>query len=180
MLNFCPTYDIPIRDGAVTVTVRRLSVLERAKRDLPIAEHQQRYEELLGEYAALPEKADDDTPDQKRERRRLNIEIGQVLNLHIKPVILRSGLVEIKGAEVGGRPITVDEFLQLADADLIDEAFVACDLAARLGVEQLKNLQSLGTSSVRAAGPGENSTAANVAPTDSTESVTAASISPTT
>lgn len=180
MLNFCPTYDIPIREGAVTVTVRRLSVLERAKRDLPIAEHQQRYEDLLNEYAALPDDPKSDTPEQHRERRRLNIEVGQVLNLHIKPVILRAGLVEVKGAQVGGRPMTVEEFLELADADLIEEAFVACDLAARLGVEQLKNLQSPGISSVPAAGPGENTTAGSVAPTGSTSIETAANTSPAT
>ncbi len=180
MLNFCPTYQLTLRDGAVTITVRRLSVLERAKRDLPIAEHQQRYEELLNEYRDLAEQPADDTAEQAKLRRRLNAEISQVLNLHLKPAILKAGLVEVAGIEFDGRPISVDEFLQYGDADLIDDAFVACDLAARLSAEQLKNWQSPGISSEAAAGPGGNTTADSAAQTAFTTTETAASTIQTT
>lgn len=179
MLQFLPTYTFPA--GGATFTVRRLSVIERAKRDLPLAEHQGRYSDLLDERRLFsPEKDVEPTPEQRKELRRIDLEIDSVLNLHLKEAIIRAGLVKIEGIEVDGRPITIDEFLQFGDEDLIDQAFVFCDLASQLDSARLKNLQSPGTSPALVATPGENTSAtiADAAGTTATE--TAENTSPAT
>lgn len=177
MISFDSTYPFHL-EGGVTVTVRRLSVIERMKRDLPIAEAQRRYDELLAEYRALPEKPDDDTADQRRERARLNAEIASVLWLEIKPAVIRSGVEKIEGIETDGRPITVEEFLQRGDEAMLDAVFVVCDLAARLDADKLKNLQSLGISNEAAAPSSENTTAEPVETQSSTSPEIVGSTSP--
>lgn len=177
MISFNSTYPFHL-EGGVTVTVRRLSVIERAKRDLPIAGAQQRYDELLMEYRALPENPEDDTAEQRKERARLNSEIAAVLWLEIKPVVIRAGVEKIEGIETDGRPITVEEFLQRGDEAMLDAVYVVCDLAARLDADKLKNLQSLGTSNAPAASSSENMTAEPAETPSTTSSETAGSISP--
>lgn len=179
MISFDSTYPFHL-EGGVTVTVRRLSVIERAKRDLPIAAAQRRYDELILEYRTLPEKPEDDTPEQRRERTRLNSEIAGVLWLEIKPVVIRAGVEKIEGIETDGRPITVEEFLKFGDEAMIDAVYVVCDLAARLDADKLKNLQSPGTSNAPAAQSGENTTAESAGNPATTSPATVESTSPQT
>lgn len=166
MISFQSTYKVPIRDGA-SVTVRRLSVIERVKRDLDIAEVQREYEELIHQYRALPEDGDA-TPEQQSERRRISVAISRLLNETIKPHIIRAGVVSFEGIELDGEPITVEQFLSVADDDILEAVFIACEAGAKLSSEELKNLPSLGTSNAEAAGSSENTIAESAASHDST------------
>ena len=56
----------------------------------------------------------------------------------------------------------------MADDDILEAVFIACEAGAKLSSEELKNLPSLGTSNAEAAGSSENTIAESAASHDST------------
>jgi hypothetical protein len=113
------------------------------------------------------------TVEAKREKRRIESKIAEILNLHIKPHVIRKGLVAING-DTGA----VEDLLSTGDEKLIDEIYVFCDLAARLSADQLKNLQPPGTSGDPAAQTNASSNAASVEKPATTSNETAVATSP--
>jgi len=67
---------------------------------------------------------------------------------HVTPAYLRAGLISIEGLEIDDKPITtVEDVLEFAPDELLDEILTACNDASGLSEEQQKNSQSPTTSS---------------------------------
>jgi hypothetical protein len=187
LLNFQPTINVPsgITAGedspellypGVGYVIKRLSVIERAQRDLALAEDIHQLEEWQAELETLPAPPkvkpgetvlvkDGETPpllptpEQATRRRYLSRKINSLMNAKIKGPIIRAGLVSVSGLAVNDQPMTIDQFLSLADEPLIDEAYIFCEGASRLAIEQLKNWQSAGISPAVEAGREKSTTA---------------------
>ena len=167
----------------VSYVVRRLSFLKRAERDATIAEYQHRMDDLSVEIRnATPSTKTLDEAEEviqsSPELRRALEERERLMITHVIPAVIRAGLVSIEGLTVEGKPMTVEQFLDLADRDLISEAYSWCEAASKMTSEALKNLQSLGIFGTPAGGPGETTNAPNAAGTNSIETGTVADTTP--
>lgn len=161
MLSFESEFTIPskLKDEkgqllypGVSFTVKRLSSVARANRDLECGDALDELEVMRRQFAALPEKSEDDTPEQAQERAKVTSKFNRIQQAKVAPVVIRAGLIKMDG--VAG---TIEDFLDRGDEALIDEAYVLCEAAAKMSAEQLKNLASPGTSTTAAAGQSETS-----------------------
>lgn len=97
------------------------------------------------------------------EARRADYESGLLMDLHLKPSVIRAGLVSVEGLMDGEEEITDAEgVIQHAPSKLIEEIWIECQRAAGLGETDSKNSQSPGTSAGQADGKTSSSTASNV------------------
>ncbi len=138
----------------VTFTVRALNKIQRAKRDLPVAEARQRLAMLISEYAPLAKIDEADrTEAQSMRMREIDFEFSLIDHRDIMPAEIRAGLVSIEGLEIDGKPATVESLIEGAGADmddLIEEIAVACKAASGLSAAETKNSESATTSSGQA------------------------------
>jgi len=141
----------------VRYTVRTLNQIQRAKRDLEVFPHRAKIAELMAEMGRIPENDENFT-----KRARLDMEIGLLINQHMKPAYLRAGLVSIEGVTIDGREASVADVIDYGDDALVDEIYAACAVASGITVEQQKNLQSPGTSE-NPGQPGESNTTVDAA-----------------
>lgn len=144
----------------VKFTVKRLNNIERAKRDLAIAEHSIRFADLLSQIRELQGETDkggkplsDPSPDDKRSIARLDHEAGLVLNAYLKPAVLRGALVSVEGLDIGGSPATADTVLASAPDALIDEIWIQARTAEGMTGDQAKNSSSPSDSGAPVDGP---------------------------
>lgn len=102
-----------------------------------------------------------DTPAAQRSRALADQRAALIRDEHMKPAVIRAGLVSIEGAQVNGEPVTVASLIaSSADFDeLLDEIYEACEQASGLTVKQQKNLQSDTTSTGQVATNPTNSSA---------------------
>ena len=171
----------------VVFTVRRLDVIARAERELQMADA---YDELdyLQRRAAIVRAdvvkragndADEETiekavtPEEFKELSRIKSQIARLTQAKFMPSVFASQLVAVSGFE------DVEAFVASAPDELLFEAYGLCEMASKLSPEQLKNLESPGTSAQPAAGQSENTTAATADPLASSTGETAASTHPT-
>lgn len=156
MLSFDKQYTIPSKVAAgVSFTVRRLSLIERANRDLESAESLDKLDDLRRQFELLPQDAKHDTADQAALRIQIDNQYMRILHAKVFPVVIRAGLLAVDGFDG-----SVDDLLQCGDSDLLNEAYTYCEAAAKLTAEQLKNLASPGISDAAVAGQSETSNAA--------------------
>lgn len=181
MLDFLPTVTFTSRvNPEVSFVVKRLSVIERTRRDASIVEQQLEYQQLLEEIEGLEyEDEGKKKPKDAARFRRVDAQIANLLRLHLQPTIIRAGVLEIHGVTLDGEPITVDQFLEVADEDLLFDAYLFADMASRLDMEALKKLASLGTSRGQAATEIPNTNAGSVSAKNDIEIETADVTSPT-
>lgn len=155
----------------VAFIVRRLNQIQRAKRDLSIVEHRRAFSDLHARFQKLVEEvkalrdagsADAATATEKTAL-DIDLEAGRLLDIHIKPAVIRSGLLSISGLSLDGQEATIAAITDHAPDALIDEIYVACELASGLTADQQKNSQSPSDSLGLAAGE-KSSTTVNGAP----------------
>lgn len=138
----------------VRYTVRALNRIQRAARDLPLLDMQVRIANLLKEWGdinTLLNPSGTPEADLKQSVRMIAIdaEYTALRALHIKPAVIRAGLVSLEGLEVDGQPATADLLMTNSGPEydeLIDEIYDACQAAAGLTSVQTKNSQSDTTS----------------------------------
>lgn len=171
MLNFEPTVTIDAQSSpGVRFTVKRLSQMERAKRDMQIAVHTLRIGEIAARVKEIREpyqaKEGEQAPkmpiEDQVEITKLDREAGVLWNLHVKPAFVRAGLVSVDGMTHGGKPVTADSLLEYGPDDLTDEVWLAVSNNASLTYEQAKNSPSPFTSTEQESG-GEKSTGVQTA-----------------
>jgi hypothetical protein len=164
MLNFDTEVTVPsVAVPDVQFTVRRLSRVERAKRDLTIAEYQVRHDEIdrtaakllepfhdqikewAKQYRDGEEQTDPDflPTDLAHQVRTLRHEQAALMDAYIRPATIRAGLVSIEGLCYRGKPATAELLIANGPDELIDEVFNAIAVHARLSVPQVKNSESL-------------------------------------
>jgi len=148
----------------VTFTVRTLNVVQRAARDLEIAEHNARAQELLAKYIQA---GDDKDPVLLA---RSDVEFGMIHNAHIVPAVVRAGLVEIAGLVADGHAVTTADQLLAAPIpqELMAEIFEHCRGREGFNQEKEKNSPSPGISAGQEDGETENSTANSASTKDTT------------
>jgi hypothetical protein len=166
MLSFKPTYTIPssIQTG-VSFTVKRLSAIDRANRELENADAFDALAQIQRDHSRLPKAVvikefregneveidtyPNDTPEESDRRAALNTRFKRLLNAKIYPIVFESALQAVSGFE------SVEAFISAASDELLSEAYICCEAASRLTAEQLGNLESPGTSSEAVAGQSE-------------------------
>jgi len=149
----------------VTFTVRRLNQIQRAKRDFGLIEERGRYTELYERYKALPDDA-----EHLVARAKLDHEMGLIINAHFKPAYIRAGLVSIEGYQIDGTAPSADKLIESGDELLVDEIYLACEVASGLSAAAQKNLPSPGTSDKPEGGQASSSIAGNASSVQSTGS----------
>jgi hypothetical protein len=150
----------------VSFTVRVLSKLERTKRDAALLKARFDAAKLLQQLKSL---MDGDGKDAKiregyeLEASEVEVQMNQILESDIKPTVIRHGLISVDGFSVDGREvIRPDEFANVAPEDLFEEAYDACQEAAGLTEEALKNSSSPTTSAGAEPVEASNTTASSV------------------
>jgi hypothetical protein len=138
----------------VSYTVRRLNMIQRSKRDALVAEQRLEYTKLTMEVRALTEQliGTEGTPeeraatisqlptDQRAKLMDIQHHMELLLNEHLIPASIRAGLIAVQGLTTDdGKAITVEQFMESAPDDLIEEAFRACEAHASLSEDQQKN-----------------------------------------
>jgi hypothetical protein len=127
----------------VTYVIRRLSKLQRAKRDIPVLAERVKFTELYKEYQKLDEPKDAAVHETNAPRlAALDYEMGLLMDAHLKPAAIRAGLVSIEGFAVEGYAQAADAVIQCGDDSLIDEIWGHCEALAGLSGEQQKNSSS--------------------------------------
>ena len=166
MLSFKPTYTIPSNlQKGVSFTVKRLSTIARAERELENADSFDALAQIQREHARLPKAVlvketqdgkeveidtyPNDTPEESDRRAALNIKFKRLLNAKIYPIVFASTLESVSGFE------SVETFIATASDEVLSEAYIVCEAVSRLSAEQLGNLESPGTSSASVAGQSE-------------------------
>ena len=147
MLDFKPQYRIQslVRPG-VWLTINRLSTIARANRDLALADVYDEIEEIRRAVAPLlPRAVAGGEPEMEKSSECIRLERRQyrLLRAKVMPEILAAGIAKI---EKDDAEISIEDFIATASDDLVDEAYVLCEAASKLSPEQLKNLESPGTS----------------------------------
>lgn len=90
--------------------------------------------ELIGATASLTKAKDASNPDVSKALTALHaLELTERA-----PLLIRQVLIAVHGVDPG----TVEEFLELAPADLVEEAYGACKAAYGLSPDQQKNSES--------------------------------------
>lgn len=148
----------------VRFTLRVLNNIQRAQRDLKVADDLATYLEKTRRQARLITKATqsvpqlqaDPTPEQIDQRRaaielalanspdadeiqRLDDEANRIYISTILPNAIRAAFLSIEGIQVDGREPTVDELLSHAPQNLIEEMGDAADKLSGLTHEEQKN-----------------------------------------
>lgn len=141
----------------VSFTVRCLNVMQRARRDAAIADRKIRYSQLLADQRALlkaaipgfyeeedPNKRADLlktlAPDKANELAEIQFKAALLLDEHIRPAIVKAGLLSIDGLVLDGQAVTAPEaFLECAPDELLDEVYEACESASSLTDAERKN-----------------------------------------
>lgn len=164
----------------VKFTVRRLNVVQRAKRDAPLLQQRVRLTEIDHRLRSLPEIPVDGHDPFGPDRAALNVELQDLENLHFRPAYLRAGLISVEGIEIDGAPVTAQTLIESGPDDLIIEIYNACMSASEMNAVQQGNLQSPITSAEQEGGGESNTTVTSAAATDTISTAIAASTSPTT
>lgn len=136
-------------------TVRRLNDIQRARRDMKLIDVRARLTELSARFEKIEDL-------ESIERRRLDYEIGLVINADLKPAYIRAGFVSMEGFEIDGAVPTAESLIESGRSDVINEVYAACAAASGMTPDELKNSPSPGTSDVLGAGQ-ESSTTASAA-----------------
>jgi len=155
MLSFDTTVtkDSTAYEG-VRFTVRVLSDLERAKRDLLIMEDIARIAELMPQRDAClvddpPVEGKDPTqrvdPAKRAEFTRIKYELDGAV-ARVRAAKINYSFVGIEGVETGGKPATIAQILASGHDKLIEEIEAACAEAEGLSATARKNSPSPGTS----------------------------------
>ena len=192
--NFTTTVSQPSKVlSDVTLTVRRLSSVERAKRDLIVVLDTVRIAELNELLKALAEPwqkfnekgepiADSGPPmplDVRVEYEKLDREMGAIMNSALKPATVRAGFVSATGLLYDGKEATAELILANGPDDLINEVWALIEAHQRLSVEEKKTSQSSGTTDVAEPQALSSSTAAGANAPASIDAEIAPSIFPT-
>lgn len=147
----------------VSFTVRRLNVIERAKRDAKMLPARSRYSDILDRMRTLSVDPDADdyksAPGKENQFNAAWSELIHVENGEIRPAYIRAGLVSVDGLTIDGAAPTVEAFLAGAPDPLIIEVFAACRAASDLQEELRKNSESPTTSDAAADGQASDTTA---------------------
>lgn len=136
----------------VSFTVRVLNHIQRARRDLGIAEHLEAYAKHDARRASMVAEAvgAEADPAKRSELIAKSPRAGEIFKAvadremiyeaHIQPAEIRAGLVEVKGLEIDGSATpTVDQVIASAPDDLLKEIAKRCNESAGLTAEQQKN-----------------------------------------
>jgi hypothetical protein len=181
LMNFAPT--APFKSAicpGVTATIKVLNVIERARRDMEIAEHRAEFQRCHREKnallnAALNRPADDlsaptveqiaSLPAETQDRLYALAERASLIqSAHIMPAELRASIISLAGCLTAtGAAATVDDLIATGPDALITELYAAIQPLAGLTPVQEKNLPSPGSSDSPAATPSESLAVANAA-----------------
>lgn len=133
-------FDSEAAEG-VKYVLRRLSKIQRAKRDLAVSKERVRFSDLMREFLTLPDGSDEKpaTPEQLERRRILDYEMTLLMDAHLKPAAIRAGLVSIEGFSVEGFPGAADAVIECGGDELIDEIWGHCESLAGLSMDDQKN-----------------------------------------
>ncbi len=131
----------------VKITVRRLTQIQRAMRDLDCMEQQVRIAEIQAELDELvkPFRKTDDADEQELPRdvvakgTRLLNERNALEAAYVKPSTIRAGLIRIEGEGVARN---ADELIENGPDALIDEVYTEISRASGLTVDERKNSSS--------------------------------------
>ena len=164
MIDFQPTVTVPSDSlPGVSCTVRRMSCVARATRDLTVAEEQLRVAELREritiekrDWPDIKETAEDGTVmfspnpgmplDVTVRIARYDREMGALIDGFLKPATIRAGLVSIEGLTYAGETPTAELLLANGPDSLIDEIWTAILLNAALTQEKKETSPSPSTS----------------------------------
>jgi hypothetical protein len=156
----------------VSFTVRRLNVIQRARRDGALLAHRAEWRKRLAEYAAFRReqlgemKAEERdakiaalAPDVQARLMTLEHEADQIHFGHILPGTILAAFHSVDGFFINGKNSqTPQEFIESAPDELLIEVYEACEAASGLSEEQQKNLPPPGTSAGREVGSSQAST----------------------
>jgi hypothetical protein len=165
----------------VRFTIRRLTKVTMAKRDMEILDQQVRFAELNERIDALrkPYGDDEEPPLEVRvEMTRYDRERGVIIDSAFKPATIKAALVSIDGYELDGKRVTAAMLLENGPNELIDEVWIAINKHSILTVDQAKNLQSPSTSEGKADGVIQSSTATSADGSDTTSGGSVTNTSP--
>jgi hypothetical protein len=129
-------------------TVRTLNSVQRARRDAAIADHRREYSRVTGELTTLVAKHLGDGSEEERRAKlaALDRSVSAELDLladqarliqdeFITPATIRAALFSIEGAG----DVTLENFVDEAPDELLDEVKAACEQASGLTADQQKN-----------------------------------------
>lgn len=144
------THESAVMPG-VKFTVRRLSVRERAVRDLPlvdvrfrITELYRRLEEVKDKIKAPDGKSEADLDRLRLDAVRIDHEVGLLINAEMRPAYLKASLVSVEGLP---KKLSVQDLIDAQELDpLLEEIYAAGIAAAGMGADEIKNSPSPGTS----------------------------------
>lgn len=198
-----PTIHVSAHDPDVKYTIRPLTAITRARAESKTI-HARRdalelqwqindlTEQLKRLLDASPKNADGSpvvltdttqaTPemlDIGSRRAMLLEEQGLTTTAKIAPEFIREALVSIEGVNAGGKPATVEQFIQGVPEKLFDEAYQLVMTGAYIDPDQAKNSGQSTTSGAAVDSEATASIAPSVNPeaTTSSETVTAISLS---
>jgi len=136
----------------VTFTVRVLNLIQRAKRDLGIADHLTAYaENEQKREAILRDICGEEKDPAKRttlvqassraaELAKVHVDSNMIYEAHIQPAEIRSGLVKVQGLEIDDCAApTVEQVIAWAPDDLLREIAKRCNENAGMTADQQKN-----------------------------------------
>jgi hypothetical protein len=152
------TIESTARPG-VRFTVRNLSVVERAERDLRLLDIDARVQELVAKIRGVVDAEQKPLAGREQEFQKADSELGLVLIAKKYPEIIHTSLISIEGLEVDGRAATVEDVIHCQDRALFYEVLGACLAGDGLSAVQEKNSPSPGTSPEAADGAATLTTA---------------------
>lgn len=173
------THESQVHAG-VRFTIRRLNVIQRAKRDSPLLQQRTRLTEIeqrIGEMTPGPKEG---TDPHQIERARLQAEAKDLEDLYFRPAYIKAGLISIEGCDVDGKPMNAEAVIDSAPDGLITEIYIACIDASGLSPTEMGNLPSPSTSPEPEVGSASNTSADPASTTATTISATAAATFPAT
>lgn len=152
MLKSKITHESKVEPGA-KFTVRALNYIQRARRDSGVSKQRLEYSRMLGQlgrmqkenlgegdYESRKAKFDALPETVRQQMDTLSFESANILHEHLIPSALRAGLISIDGLVIEGASVkTVEELLESAPDELLDEIYQACEKAAGLTAEERKN-----------------------------------------
>jgi len=163
----------------VTVTARVLSKAAVMRRDLGTVDARRRLSlAQLKSQEMLPVK-DAKTDEQKAARAKdwaekvaafsvddrvayflLDEEIAAITKLELRPAAIKHGITAVSGFEVDGAAATIDQLIEHASDEVLEELYRICEDRAGLHEDIAKNLPSPSTSAGQVDGESLNSTVA--------------------
>jgi hypothetical protein len=180
-MNFAPNIQFASKlCPGVTATIKVLNVIDRARRDMEIAEHRAEFQRCHREKNALLNAALNRPPEdlsapsieqiaaltaETQDRLYILAERANLIqSAHIMPAELRASVTNLAGCSTStGTAATMDDLIATGPDALLTELYAAIQPAAGLTPVQEKNLPSPGSSDSQAAMPSESLAVANAA-----------------